>query len=584
MKNTDINKQTAGYIDDSYASLIMSECDGFQHDENARLIHYKDLPKEVPERTYTLKEYSSLTTGELPICLMRDDDNELKVITSPPTHALIIGATGSGKTQSISMPFAELMSRSKNGASMVISDPKKEIYYKTAPSFRDLGYNIKVIDFTNFKNTDRWNPLTPIYHSYRKLVEVKRSIKVTNVDGVLYNEFNGKIYKSQAELDCAVNIEEYTHSSKVDEKIDAITDLVCTTDDAKKDEWSEGAKTIFKAFLYAMLEDTDPNDRKFPLITEANFSLDTLINIFDSLDGSGESCDNGYFNDRDKENSKAYKMASSTLLIDAKVTSSGYISVLASYISKFRDAAIRQITCANSFSFDEFDDGNTPTVIYIIFKDESSTYDSVIGLFLAELYRALVDMIRKKGENRKHPFFFLLDEFGNLPAFPDFDRVTSLGRARNIWFWVILQSYAQLDEVYKKKATTIKNNLTTHIFLGTNDYDTKESFAKECGKHTVISSSSILYGSERSIRSFAKETVGLTPVSNLSHLPPSECIITGMNIDAIWSRFERHYTCPEFNTDREPYIHHETFELGDPKYHYAIKKDKKRRRHHFNFS
>ena len=583
MKNTDTVKKASIHTDDNYASLVMSSCDGFKYNDNARLVHYSDLTEEFPDRTYSLEEYSRLTTGELPICIKRDESGELQIVTSPPTHALIIGATGSGKTQSISLPFAELMSRSKLGASMVITDPKKEIYYKTAATFRDQGYNIKVIDFTDFNNTDRWNPFTPIFRHYRKMVEVRRSVKVTEVDGVLYNEFGGKIYKSQEELDFAINTEEAVHSSEVDSRIDAITALMCTTEDSEKDEWSEGAKTIFKAILYGMLEDSDPNDRKFPLITEETFSIDTLIDIFDSFEGSGESCDNGYFNDRDQYTSKAYKLASSTLLISAKVTSSGYISVLASYISKYRDAAIRQISCANSFSFEDFDDGKTPTVIYIIFKDETSTYDTLIGLFLAELYRALVDMIRKKDENRKNPFYFLLDEFGNLPAFPDFDRVTSLGRARNIWFWVILQSYAQLDEVYKNKATTIKNNLTTHIFLGTNDYDTKESFSKECGKHTIISSSSFLYGTERTIKSFDKETVDLIPVSRLSQLPPSECIITGMNIDAVWSRFERHYTCPEFNTNRPPYAHNATIALGDPRYKYIMKQKKKRNVFDFDF-
>lgn len=569
--------------EENYASLVMSACDGFKYDEHARLVHYNDLAKELPERTYTLEEYSDLTTGELPVCIKRDDEEKLQIITTHPTHALIIGATGSGKTQSVSLPFAELMARSKMNASMVITDPKKEIYNKTASAFRDGGHNVKVIDFTDFKNTDRWNPLTPIFRHYRKLRGVRKSVKVTEVDGVLYNEFNGKIYTSQEELDFAINTEESLHSSEIDFRIDAITELVCTTEDSEKDEWSEGAKAIFKGILYGMLEDSDPNDRKFPLITEETFSIDTLITIFDSFDGSGEDCDNGYFNDRDHLTSKAYSLVSSTLLISAKTTSSGYISVLASYISRYRDAAIRQITCANSFDFEDFDDGKTPTVIYIVFKDETSTYDTLIGLFLAELYRALVDMIRKKGQNRNDPFYFLLDEFGNLPAFPDFDRVTSLGRARNIWFWVILQSYAQLDEVYKKKATTIKNNLTTHIFLGTNDYETKESFSKECGMHTVISSSSVLRGNTDKIEYFDKETTPLIPVSHLSKLPASECIITGMNINAVWSRFERHYTCPEFNVEREPYVHNATIALGDPKYKYVIREKRERRRRRFDF-
>ena len=319
-----------------------------------------------------------------------------------------------------------------------------------------------------------------------------------------------------------------------------------------------------------MLEDSVPNNRAFPQITEDTFSLDTLLRIFDSFDGAGADCDNGYFTNRDYATSKAYQLASNTLLVYAKQTSCGYISVLAGFLAKYRDAAIRQITKGNSIYFEELDDGNKPTVIFIMFKDEVSNYDSIIGLFLSELHRELVNMIRKKGENRKNPFYFILDEFGNLPAFPDFDRVTSLGRARNIWFWVIIQSYAQLDEVYKKNAPTIRNNLTTHIYLGTNDYDTKVAFANECGKHTIISSNSVLYGNENYIQHFDKETVNLIPISHLSSLPPGECIVTSMNADSLWSRFERHYTCPEFNTQREPYAHHATIGLGDPKYNYMI--------------
>ena len=581
MKDTYETSVLENYNHDNYASMVMQACDGFKYNESSKLIHYSDLHAEIPERSYSLEEYANVTTGELPICFMREKDGKLRVVTTPRTHALIIGATGSGKTQSISLPFAELMARSKQKPSMVITDPKKEIYYATAASFRDEGYDIKIIDFTNFQNTDRWNPRTPIFRHYHKLINVKKQVSVREVDGKLYNEFQGKIYKSQDELDFAINAEELIHNSEIDVRIDTITELICVTEDGKKDEWLAGAKNIFKAIIHGMLEDSVPNDRGYPLVTEETFSIDTLIKIFDSFEGSGENCDNGYFSERDHSSSKAYQLASGNLLLSSAQTSCGFTSMLASSMSKYRDSAIRQVTCGNSFSFEDFDDGKKPTVIYIVFKDETSTYDTLIGLFLSELYRALVDMIRKNDKNRKFPFYFLLDEFGNLPAFPDFDRVTSLGRARNIWFWVIIQSYSQLKEVYKDKSITIKNNLNTHIFLGTNDQETKESFSKECGQHTIISANSILYGNTSNINSYVKETVNLVPISRLSHIPPSECIVTGMNTDPIWSRFERHHTCPEFHIDRAPYVHNATIAFGDPKYDYKFKKQERKKRHSF---
>ena len=582
MKNHTYNKPDAN-AESNYISEVMKRCDGFKYDEDAKLIHYTELSEKMPNNTYTLEEYSKASEGEVPICIMRDEEGELQIITQEPSHALIIGATGSGKTQSVSMPFAELAARSDAKPSMVITDPKRELYPTTAPVFRDKGYAIKVLDFSDFENSDRWNPFTPIFRAYQKKVMVKNSVTVVEEDGKLYNEYNGKIYKSQQELDFAINADESFYSTEVDAKIDSIANLICDAKDSEKDEWHEGAKSIFKGLCYAMLEDSVPNERGWPLITEETYSLSTLLKIFDSFTGAGDECDNGYFNDRDHSTSKAYQMVSNTLLTYAKSTSSGYISVFASYMARYRDAAIRQVTCGNSFSFADFDDGNKPTVIYIIFKDETSTYDTLIGLFLSELYRALVDMIRKKGENRKAPFYFLLDEFGNLPAFPDFDRVTSLGRARNIWFWVILQSYAQLTEVYENKATTIKNNLTTHIFLGTNDLETKESFSKECGERTIISSNSILRGSERRITNYEKATVRLIPISRLSNLEASECIVTGMNKNTLLSRLERHYSCPEFNEKRKPYVHIASITPGDPKYNYSMKKTKKRRRFDFDF-
>ena len=84
------------------------------------------------------------------------DDNNL-YIDSRSTHSLIIGATGSGKTQAITLPMLELARLS--GESIVIHDVKNEIYEMTEKKFRESGYNVVKLDFDDSLNTNHWNPL-----------------------------------------------------------------------------------------------------------------------------------------------------------------------------------------------------------------------------------------------------------------------------------------------------------------------------------------------------------------------------------------------------------------------------------------
>lgn len=57
---------------------------------------------------------------------------ELEIITTSQLHALIVGTTGSGKTTGFVDQNISVLSRSKGKPSLVISDPKKELYEKHA--------------------------------------------------------------------------------------------------------------------------------------------------------------------------------------------------------------------------------------------------------------------------------------------------------------------------------------------------------------------------------------------------------------------------------------------------------------------
>ena len=55
--------------------------------------------------------------------------------------------------------LTNLLELSKYNKSIVCTDPKGEIYRKTAQYFRDIGYVVKVLNLKDMKHSDRWNPL-----------------------------------------------------------------------------------------------------------------------------------------------------------------------------------------------------------------------------------------------------------------------------------------------------------------------------------------------------------------------------------------------------------------------------------------
>ena len=80
-------------------------------------------------------------------------------------HNLIIGATGSGKTQNVVFPMIKILA--KAGESMVLTDPKGELYEETSEMLRAKGYNIIVLNFRDPQKGNAWNPMRLPYDLYK---------------------------------------------------------------------------------------------------------------------------------------------------------------------------------------------------------------------------------------------------------------------------------------------------------------------------------------------------------------------------------------------------------------------------------
>ena len=103
------------------------------------------------------------------------------------SHNLIIGATGSGKTQNVVFPMIKILG--KAGESMVLTDPKGELYEETGEFLRRKGYNIIVLNFRDPQKGNAWNPLTLPYRLY-KAGNIDKAVEL--VDDVALNILQDK--------------------------------------------------------------------------------------------------------------------------------------------------------------------------------------------------------------------------------------------------------------------------------------------------------------------------------------------------------------------------------------------------------
>ncbi len=544
--------------------------------ENTAYVHYEDVGETFPNSVWFDELPDREVTGVLKVNRYVGG-RLLQTYSEKENHVGVIASTRLGKTTSYVIPTVVSFARAKNKKSMVISDPKGEIYRRTSAVLKKEGYEVLLLNFRDYMHSECWNPLTSIFRKYRSIFSVYDEVEFV---GTVYgprNKFHGIIYDDQRELDDAVSRWIRLLMEEVGNDIDSIATMVCPTEDKREPYWEDSARELLKAILWAMLEDSDEDfakKQKRKQITEDTFSFGTVVTLMNELNGSFPD----YFSDR-PASSRAKQIAASTLPSAAATTRQCIVSIFSSKMAVFRETAMRLVTSANSFEMSVLT-GDKPVAVFICYRDELKVHYKVISLFIQDAYRLLIEHANAQPDGkRKIPFYFVLDEFGNFPAMSGFETTISACAGRNIFFILIMQSYAQLNSVYGDAvAAIVVENLNMHIFMGSNDSVTLEKFSKECGKITRLSPLSALNGNSYDINNYQIDTIPLIPVSRLARFSEGECIITEANCGyVLLSKLERYYECAEFSEtpilDDKAYVGN--IDPFDKKYIYEDPEEKK---------
>ena len=345
-------------------------------------------------------------------------------------HTLIMGASGSGKSQSFMFPLIKILAR--HGESMIVTDPKGELYEGCGMLLKEKGYKLILVNFRDPNEGAAWNPFSYPYRVYKE----------------------GNVDKANELLQ------------------DLASNILIDPNNRQEPFWENTASNFFTGLALGLFDDAKEE--------EVNInSINMMAEVGEDRLGASNYIKE-YFKSKG-ELSPAYIAAASC--INAPNDTRG--GIMSTFRTKTRIfSSQRQLSEMLSYSdFDIRDIGKEKTAVFLKVHDEKTTYHALATIFVKQVYEALI-AVAQTCPNLKLPYRtnFVLDEFANMPALKDVESMITASRSRNIRFDFVIQNFSQLNKVYGKEvADTIKGNCGNFVYLMSTELAALEEISKLLG-------------------------------------------------------------------------------------------------------
>ncbi len=356
------------------------------------------------------------------------------------THSLVIGATRCGKTRHLVLQ--SIGTTALAGESMVITDPKSELYLYTRPFLERLGYEVIAIDFVNPRKSNRYNFVQPV------------------LDAVYMGNLASAVTKAREIAQLLVPNKENTNTDPL---------------------WPNGERAVLTMAILAVC--ISLNRPEWQNLSNAARFIATMC----APQGERGEIPLVRFLEELPEDSPLRTAMGIAQIAPEKMRGSFYTSALTT-LSLFDDPDIHTMTACTDF--DHMATGDRKRAIFTILPDENSTYYTLASLFVFQQYQLLVRRADENGGRLPRRVEFFCDEFGNFVRIPDMDKAITVGGGRGIRFHLVVQDDNQIYERYGERlGKTMLSNCETWVYLQTDNPDTLETVSKKLGKYTVKSPS-----------------------------------------------------------------------------------------------
>lgn len=342
---------------------------------------------------------------------------------------LIVGTTGSGKTRNYVKPNLLQMDES-----VIVTDTKGSLVREVGPVLARHGYEVVHLDLTN-----------PGASAAR---------------GWGYNPLD------------------YIHRDKVTNRINeqdvmSITCALCPIESQKDPFWDECARIYISMLIGLALETSVASSCTLATITK-------LIGAKD-LDEAISNLERKHPSSFAARRYHLYQLVAPAQKTDASVK-----ITVASKLDQFVTEGLqRMYTAPRRIDFRDL--GLRRMALFLTVSDTDHAMDALVTLLYAQALHGLCDYADDccRGSALPVPVRLYLDDFATNCCIPDFDKIISVIRSRNIAVSVVLQSLTQLETLYgRAQADTIVNGCDHVIYLGGRDLQSAR-YVAEVANRTV---------------------------------------------------------------------------------------------------
>lgn len=439
---------------------------------------------EIPDRDRGFPGYGGTIISRIGKSLFIDTDM---------VNNLVIGITRSGKGEMEVIPSIDVYSRAEKKTSLVVCDPKTELYKTSKKTLEERGYDVYLLSLVDPEHSMGFNPLGQIVELYVK------------------GDFSNAELLAQTFSYSIFNPDKQTGGDTF---------------------WQDTPSSLLTALILAHVDDCyrlDQMEGTHEHIRKVN--MYSIINTFGELVGKRDPEDpdvtalDSYFNNRPPLDRARMKYIG--------IEVAGYRtkgSIFASMFAKltiFTYENIAKMTAESSLDLEEIGFGKRPVAVFLEIPDYDKSTHFLATVFLRQMYFVLARRATRnpsgKCDNRVR---VIADEFGNLPAIEAMENIMTVCLGRNIAFDLYIQAYSQLTKLYGENAKTITGNCGNTIYILSDDDETTERFSKNLGNETVIDLQR--NGQRLSTKKNITESSLEKPLLNmnqLEELKPGECVV-----------------------------------------------------------